>query len=140
MNRQPLQWHSLASEAQMESRDSFRNEHEAQTATPACTSSGPGDPARHPPTGLAATPPHGERRRFGGFERERITYQRLKGGLLAHADGKFVVIVGEDFVGPLDSHDQAEKAGYARFGLGPLFVKQICIEDPVVEVSRLFTA
>jgi hypothetical protein len=49
-----------------------------------------------------------------------------------------VVIVGDEVVGPLDSHVDAERAGYARFGLGPLYVKQVVAEEPGVEVTRLY--
>ena len=42
--------------------------------------------------------------------------------------------------GPLDSHGQAERAGYARFGLGPLFIKQMLAEESVAEVTRDFTS
>jgi hypothetical protein len=79
----------------------------------------------------------GQRRPFTGFDRERATYQRLKADLLARAEGKYVVIVGDEVVGPLGSHEEAERAGYDRFGLGPLYVKLIVAEVPVVEVTRL---
>jgi hypothetical protein len=76
------------------------------------------------------------RRLFTGFDLERATYAGLQPELLAQAEGKYVAIVGDEVVGPLDSHQDAEQAGYAAFGLGPLYIKQILAVEPVVEVMR----
>lgn len=76
------------------------------------------------------------RRPFAGFDRERATYERHKPGLLEAAEGKFVVIVGDELVGPLETDEEAERAGYARFGLGPLYIKQILAEEPPALVTR----
>jgi len=76
-----------------------------------------------------ATPP---RRVFVGFDRERATYARLKPELLAKAEGKFVVIVGDEVIGPLETDEEAARAGYKRFGLGYLYIKQILADEPVV--------
>ena len=76
------------------------------------------------------------RRPFVGFDRETEAYERLKPGLLAHAEGHYVVFVGDEMIGPFESRSQAEEAGYARFGLGPLFIKQVLAEEPVIEVTR----
>ena len=75
-------------------------------------------------------------RPFTGFDRERSTYLRLKLDLLATAQGQFVVIVGEDVEGPVATFGDAERAGYRRFGFGPLYIKQVLIEEPVGQVSR----
>jgi hypothetical protein len=77
------------------------------------------------------------RRPFTGFDIERATYAGLKPELLAQAEGKYVAIVGDAVVGPLDSHQEAEHAGYATFGLGPLYIQQILAVEPVAEVTRL---
>jgi hypothetical protein len=76
------------------------------------------------------------RRFFAGFDRERATYEQLKPELLAQAEGKFVVIVGDEVVGPLETDEDAERAGYARFGLGPLYIRQILAEEPVTLITR----
>jgi hypothetical protein len=78
------------------------------------------------------------RRPFTGFDRERDAYERLKPELLARAEGKYVVFVGDLFEGPLETFEDALRAGYGRFGLGPLYVKQVLNEQPIVEVSRDF--
>ena len=75
-------------------------------------------------------------RPFTGFDRERSTYHRLKLDLLATAQGQFVVIVGEDVDGSVATFGDAERAGYRRFGFGPLYIKQVLIEEPVGQVSR----
>jgi hypothetical protein len=80
-------------------------------------------------------PPAG-RRPFGGYDREQAAYARLKPDLLIRAEGKYVVLVGDDVEGPFDTFGDALRAGYRRFGLGPLFVKQVLALDPVAETSR----
>jgi hypothetical protein len=65
-----------------------------------------------------------------GFDRERATYERHKAELLKRAEGQFVAIVGDELVGPLKTDQEAERAGYAQFGLGPLYIKQVCAEEP----------
>ena len=47
------------------------------------------------------------RRPFVGYDRERATYERHKPDLLKTAEGQWVVIVGEDLVGPLESDEEA---------------------------------
>jgi hypothetical protein len=94
---------------------------------------------RMPGLGVRAVPSHipSQPRPFHGFDRERATYHRVKPDLLVNDEGKYVVIVGDEIVGPLGSHEEAERAGYDRFGLGPLYVKQVLAEEPVVELTRL---
>jgi hypothetical protein len=76
------------------------------------------------------------RRPFVGFGLEVATYARLKPELLSRSPGKFVVIVGDEVEGPVETFGEALRAGYRRFGLGPLFVKQILDVEPVAEVTR----
>jgi hypothetical protein len=76
------------------------------------------------------------RRPFAGFDRERATYERHKAELLRRAEGKYVVIVGDEVVGPLETDEEAERAGYARFGLGPLYIKQVLADEPPALVAR----
>jgi hypothetical protein len=76
------------------------------------------------------------RRQFMGFDLEVATYVRLKPELISRFPGKFVVIVGNEFEGPVDTFREALRAGYRRFGLGPLFIKQILTVEPVDEVTR----
>jgi hypothetical protein len=76
------------------------------------------------------------RRHFEGFDLEQVTYECHKLELLKVAERKFVVIVGNELVGPLETDEEAERAGYSRFGLGPLFIKQILADEPPALVTR----
>jgi hypothetical protein len=76
------------------------------------------------------------RRPFVGYDRELEAYEQRKPGLLADAEGHYVVLVGDEMIGPFHSFSEAEAAGYSRFGLGPLFIKQVLAEEPVIEVTR----
>src|SRR5205823_10797001 len=51
----------------------------------------------------AKTPPG--QRPFLGYDRERVAYARLQPGLLKTAEGKYVVLVGEDLEGPVDTFE-----------------------------------
>ncbi len=85
-------------------------------------------------TGLDASPY--PRRPFVGFDHEAATYARRKPDLLSRYPGQFAVIVGDEVEGPFETFREALRSGYRRFGLGPLFVKQILAVEPVVEVTR----
>jgi len=76
------------------------------------------------------------RTREVGFDLEVATYVRLKPELLSRLPGKFVVIVGDEVEGPVETFREALRAGYRRFGRGALFVKQILTGEPVVAVTR----
>ena len=75
-------------------------------------------------------------RPFKGFEAERATYAHLKPILLAQAAGQFVAVVGDDYAGPAETFDDAERLGYIQFGVGPLYIKQVLADDLVVKISR----
>jgi hypothetical protein len=75
-------------------------------------------------------------RPFTGFEREQATYERRKPELLKVAEGKFVVLVGGELIGPFETEDEAERAGYSRFGLGPLYIRQVLAEERAIILSR----
>jgi hypothetical protein len=79
-----------------------------------------------------AETPSGERP-FVGYDRERAAYARFRPELLERADGQYVVLVGDEIEGPFDTFEEALRAGWQRFGLGPLYVKQIGAEEPADE-------
>ena len=85
-----------------------------------------------------AVPPPGERP-FLGYDRERAAYARLKPELVRHAWGKYVVLVGDDLEGPVDTYEAALQVGWHRFGLGPLYVKQVREEDQATETAGEFS-
>jgi hypothetical protein len=81
-----------------------------------------------------------EPRPFIGFDREMATYERIKPAMLEKAEGKWVTIVGEDVIGPFDEIADAERAGYRRFGLGPMCIKQVLAQEPPPLVLPLYLA
>jgi hypothetical protein len=84
--------------------------------------------AGHPVVALPPTPrPH------AGYDAERAAYARLKSGLLETAPGRFVVLVGDEMVGPCADFRAAYIAGRRRFGPGPLYIKQVLAEEPAFE-------
>jgi hypothetical protein len=102
------------------------------------------DPGQPPPIERAqggampsqTSTPARTRRPFAGYDRERAAYDGMKADLLSRAEGKYVVLVGDEMIGPFDRHEDAERAGFARFGLSPLFIKQVLAGEPVIEVTR----
>jgi hypothetical protein len=50
--------------------------------------------------------------------------------------GKHVLIKGDQVVGFFESRDDALADGYARFGVGPLFVKQVSHPEPVYHIPN----
>ena len=65
-----------------------------------------------------------------GFTCERDLYRRLKPDLLRTIPDKFVVLVGSEIIGPFLTFREAHRAGYAKFGPGPLFIRQVLAEEP----------
>jgi hypothetical protein len=70
------------------------------------------------------------------LEREKVTYWAKLAELLPAAEGKFVVIEGEDVAGLADSYDEALGIGYDRFGPGPFLVKRVARTEPLHYFSR----
>lgn len=70
------------------------------------------------------------------LEGELKTYERQRDSLLGSAEGKFVLIHGNEVVGVYDSKMDAIAQGYQRFGNVPFLVKHILkIETPLNFVS-----
>jgi hypothetical protein len=69
------------------------------------------------------------------LEKELETYQRKLPDLSA-AEGKFVLIHGDDVIDTFGDYEDALKEGYARFGLEPFLVKQIHAVEPIHFVTR----
>ncbi len=56
--------------------------------------------------------------------------EQLKPDLLKAAEGQWVVIVGDELIGPMENDEEAQRAGHQRFGLGPLYIKQVLAREP----------
>jgi hypothetical protein len=68
------------------------------------------------------------------LEREQATYARERSNLMSDF-GKFAVICEDAVAGIYDTHDDAMKVAYERFGLNAFMVTQIGVD----EVPRRFT-
>lgn len=69
------------------------------------------------------------------LERELATYRR-KLPELRGAEGKYVLIHGDEVVDTYSTYDDAIKEGYVRFALDPFLVKQIQFVEQIQFVTR----
>ncbi len=70
------------------------------------------------------------------LERELETYENKRQELLDTAEGKFVLIGGEEVLGVFEAEYDAVRQGYQRLGNVPFLVKQVVR----VEVSQNFVS
>jgi hypothetical protein len=71
------------------------------------------------------------------LNREQEVYEaNLSRWLSDHHEGEYVLIKGDDVDGFYESRDEALTAGYSRFGIGPLFVKQVSSSEPVYHIPN----
>lgn len=72
------------------------------------------------------------------LKKELETYEREREALLGTAEGKFVLIHGDEVLGTFDTQQDAIGQGYALLGNVPFLVKQIVqVEVPIDFVSSL---
>ena len=71
------------------------------------------------------------------FEQEQKYYDDHKAQLLQHHEGKFALIVGEEFVGAFDRQQDAYRVGIERFGNVPMFIKLVQHDDTPVSMPAL---
>lgn len=69
--------------------------------------------------------------RAASLNREQAVFEGNLPRWLADHEGEYVLIKGDQVAGFHESRDEALTAGYARFGIGPLFVKQVSPAEPV---------
>ena len=69
------------------------------------------------------------------LEQEMQTYERELPHLLPQ-EGKFALVHGSDVAGVYDTYDDALKAGYEKYGLGPFLVKRIQAVEQVQYFTR----
>lgn len=70
------------------------------------------------------------------FAVEREHYKKWKPSLLMSFKDKYVVVKGEAIIGPYETAADAEKFGYKYFGYGPIYIKQVLEEEPVICNTR----
>ncbi len=68
--------------------------------------------------------------------REQAVYEANLTGWLSGHEGEYVLIKGDQVAGFYESRDEALTAGYSRFGIGPLFVKQVWPSEPVHHIPN----
>jgi hypothetical protein len=64
------------------------------------------------------------------FEAEEAVYQARKDALLS-SEGQFVVIRGEELLGPYENYGDAYEQGRRAFDAMPFYIRQILRDDPV---------
>ena len=88
---------------------------------------------------------HGEggRRRLGrrprtvSLDREQAVYAANVPLWLREHECAYVLIKGGEVIGFFATRDEALDAGYARFGVVPLFVKQVLASEPVYRIPNV---
>jgi len=71
------------------------------------------------------------------LDKELATYEQQRDHLLATAEGKFVLIYGEEILGIYETKMDAITQGYTQLGHVPFLVKQVVqIEIPETFVSN----
>ena len=69
--------------------------------------------------------------RSASLSREQAVYEANLSRWLSDHEGEYVLIKGDKVDGFHESRDEALTAGYSRFGIGPLFVKQVSPSEPI---------
>jgi len=70
------------------------------------------------------------------LEREQAVYDANLPQWVQEHDGAHVLIKGDEVVGFYPTREAALDAGYARFGVVPLFVKKIAATEPVYNIPN----
>ena len=75
---------------------------------------------------------------FEPLEKELAYFERERERLLEEAEGKYVLIYGEDLLGTYESEEDAISEGYRRCGNVPFLVMQIVrLQTPESIISNL---
>ena len=70
------------------------------------------------------------------LRREQAVFDANLSSWLAEHEGEYVLIKGKTVDGFYKSAEEAVTAGYARFGIGPLMVKQILAVEPIYNIPN----
>ena len=74
--------------------------------------------------------------RAASLNREQAVFEANLSRWLADHEGEFVLLKGDAIDGFYPSRHEALAAGYARFGIGPLFVKRVSPTEPVHHIPN----
>jgi hypothetical protein len=75
--------------------------------------------------------------RAASLRREQAVYEAHLPGWLREHEADHVLIKGDDVVGFFSTRDEALAVGYARFGVVPLFVKQVAASEPIHHIPNV---
>jgi hypothetical protein len=81
-------------------------------------------------------PSPGRGSRAATLNREQAVHEANLPRWLSEHEGEYVLIKGDQVAGFYESRDEALTAGYSRFGIGPLFVKQVSPSEPVHHIPN----
>ncbi len=79
----------------------------------------------------------GRRPRTVSLDREQAVYEANLPRWLQEHECAYVLIKGDEVVGFFGTRDEALDAGYARFGVVPLFVKQVLVSEPIYHIPNV---
>jgi len=68
------------------------------------------------------------------YHTELALFDRSLPSWLAHEEGKWVVLHGEEILGFFDSDPDAYRAGIEAYGKGPFLIRQVSNKPPLVTV------
>jgi hypothetical protein len=77
------------------------------------------------------------RSRTASLNREQAVYEADLPRWVQEHEGAHVLIKGDEVVGFYETRDEALATGYARFGVVPLFVKQVAPSEPVHHIPNV---
>ena len=77
-----------------------------------------------------------QRSRSASLKREQSVFEANLSEWLSGHEGEYVLIKGDQVDGFYGSRDEALTAGYLRFGIGPLFVKQVSPSEAVHHIPN----
>ncbi len=74
--------------------------------------------------------------RVSSLDREQAVFDANLPRWLSDHEGEFVLIKGDTIDGFYQSRDEALTAGYTRFGIGPLFIKQVLLSEAIHHIPN----
>jgi hypothetical protein len=84
-----------------------------------------------------AEPRTSRRPRTTSLRRELAVYEAHLPRWLQEHEGEHVLVKGDEAVGFFATREDALAAGYARFGVVPLFVKQVAVSEPIHHITNV---
>jgi hypothetical protein len=77
------------------------------------------------------------RPRTASLDREQAVYDANLPLWLQEHESEHVLIKGDEVVGFFPTRDEALAAGYARFGVVPLLVKEVMDSEPIYHIPNV---